>query len=228
MKWEGLRLTLMIVAIIALLVSCVIKPPPPTPVRTVTPLQFISPLNEEDAVISPISSHGKNNGRSLTAMEAFPLAQSHARSWNPEAVFIGILPSRSMQQNLGLPPGELGWFFQFQSPDTGDELFVQIIDNELYGSTVAHPITGELPFTFQTIDMGQIAWDSSDVLNFYLRSEEGKKYTQKYDDAEWDFRLVYLSTYGNPVWSLFDIKRSHTSLLNIDAITGQLTNDPFP
>ncbi|MBN1583807.1 MAG: hypothetical protein JXA89_24080 [Anaerolineae bacterium] len=221
---KALQLGSILIVISILLGACSTNSPVPLPTETVASSLFESPIGSNLTVAPPPEAP---SGRILTAMETLPLAQNQARSWNPEAVLIGVQPSRAMQYNLGLVPGSLGWFYQFQVPSTKRELFVQIVNGELYGATVARPL-GEFDFTFQEIDTAQIALDSTDVLDFYLRSQEGIKYVQKHDDVEWDFRLVYPSTVPNPVWSLYDVEQTGTILLNIDAVTGEITENPLP
>jgi len=130
--------------------------------------------------------------------------------------------------NLGQPPGRLGWFYQFKDTASGDELFVQVLDQELHGSTVAHPLVEELPYTFQPIDLGKVRFDSSAILAQYLDTEDGKAHLSQRQDVEWDFRLVQVNASPNPVWSLFDVQNLGRSLLSIDAATGKSVDDPLP
>ena len=80
----------------------------------------------------------------------------------------------------------------------------------------------------EEIDLAKIAWNSADVLDAFLSSDAGQEYVKKHQDVEWDFRLVHPSTVPNPVWSLYDVEQTGTTLLNIDAVTGEVTRNPLP
>ena len=183
---------------------------PPTPIPT--------PTIEVPSQPTPL-----DDGRFRSAMASYPPAEEKAKAWNPTAVLYEIVPSYTMQRNLGLPPSAPGWFFKFGIPGSPLEYFIQVLDGHVAGSTEAQPILIEpLPYETLPINIKALKVDSSQVLEIFQKEGGGELKKMKID-----YHLVQLKGTPNPVWSLFDDNTSGSPLISIDAVTGEIVPDPF-
>jgi hypothetical protein len=186
-----------------------------TPSSSATPTQMLTPTPSQPATL--------DDGRFRTAMGSYPLAEEKAKAWNPTAVLYEIVPSYTMQRNLGLPPSAPGWFFKFGMPGSPLEYFVQVLDGHVSGSTEAQPILIEpLPYETLPINIKDLKVDSSHVLETIQKARGGELKRIKID-----YHLVHLKGDPNPVWSLYDDNDPGSPLISIDAVTGETVPDPF-
>jgi hypothetical protein len=186
-----------------------------TPSPSATPTKMFTPTPSQPATL--------DDGRFRTAIDSYPPAEEKAKAWNPSAVLYEIVPSYTMQRNLGLPRSTPGWFFKFGIPDSPLEYFVQVLDGHVSGSTEAQPILIEpLPYETLPINIEALKIDSSKVLEIFQKEREGKLKGVKID-----YYLIHLKGTPNPVWSLFDDNDPGSSLISIDAVTGETVPDPF-
>jgi len=178
-----------------------------------------SPLTSPLAQLAPVPDSRKD-----TALEAYPFALARAQQWNPEVVLHGVMPTIQMARNLGLPAVIDGWFFMFKVPGSPVEFYVQIAEGSVLGYTEAQPIMGDqLPYQYDTIDVNQVKLDSRDVLEKFSRTKR-----EVPAGAALDYRLVRLEGQEQPVWTLLAISDTEiTSLLHLDAVTGEEVGDPF-
>jgi hypothetical protein len=163
------------------------------------------------------------------AFQALPIALAKAQEWRKDAVLYQIPRLRQMEKNLSLPQGPLGWFFLFKDPGNPDlEYYVEVIDGSVSGATeVQQIIFGEPPYKFSPIDNSKPVLDSPDVLKIFFE-DQGKKYIEGKGRVELELRLVFLEGMDNPVWSIFNPEQiEDPPLMNIDAVTGETTEDPF-
>jgi len=181
-----------------------------------------NPLSSTSYPLNSIDKHGQ------TAFEAYPRAKEEAFRWNEEAILYQIPPTRLMESNLGLGgKGPAGWFFMFKTPDSPVEFYIEIVDGALYGKTEAQPILFEEPsYRLKPIDLDDNILDSDMALEAYFRNG-GEKYFSKHPDVNIDYRLIHLEGADHPVWSIFDSADLVNALIHIDAVTGQVTQDPF-
>ena len=169
------------------------------------------------------------DGRDMSAVDAFYVAQEKALAWNPRAVLFEIPASRVMQRNLGLPTtGPAGWFFMFQEPGSPVEFYIQVVEGKVYGSTEAQPIIiGDPPFTYLPLALSKLPISNVDAFRIFLKNN-GQEYVADHAPVDFDYRLVHLKGVPNPVWSIYDtLSAGESALLHIDAVTGDLANDPF-
>ncbi len=189
-----------------------------TPSPSATPTQMFTPT-----VKGPSQPATLDDGRFKTAMASYPPAEEKAKAWNPSAVLYEIVPSYTMQRNLGLPPLAPGWFFKFGIPGSPLEYFVQVLDGHVAGSTEAQPILIEpLPYETLPINIRALRVDSSQVLEVFQKEGGGEPKRTKID-----YHLVHLKGIPNPVWSLYDDNDPGSPLISIDAVTEETVSDPF-
>jgi hypothetical protein len=163
-----------------------------------------------------------------TAFNAYPRAKEDALKWNEHAILYQIPSTRLMEKNLGLSGGgPAGWFFMFKVPGSPVELYVEIVNNKLYGRTEAQPvIIGEPKYKNNPIDLNKELLDSDKALDVYL-NDGGKDYFSTHKNVDLDYRLVYLEGTNDPIWSIFDASDLATPLYDVDAVTGKKTQDPY-
>ncbi len=135
-----------------------------------------------------------------------------------------------METNLTLPKGPSGWFFMFMDPTDGSsvEYYIEVDKDGVIGKTEAqHIYNGKPPYILLPIDMSKKLLDSPDVFQIYLKNG-GDQYIKGKGRVEIDFQLVRLENMENPVWSIFDTADPVAPpLINVDAVTGKVVNDPF-
>lgn len=166
-----------------------------------------------------------DDDRDFTAKESYPMAQREAVAWHDDAVLYAIMPSYAMAQNLGVDFGdEPGWVFKFGRPEGRMELFVHIAGGEVRSIVQAHPVYLEPPPELLPIDMEHIPLDSPQVLEFFV-AQDGLQYLAQHSDARLDYELLHLTGIANPVWTLWDDSTAQ-ALLHVDAVTGEMTQDP--
>ena len=189
-----------------------------TPSPSAPPTQMLTPTTKAPSQSAPL-----DDGRFRAAMASYPPAEEKAKAWNPTAVLYEIVPSYTMQRNLGLPPSAPGWFFKFGIPGSPLEYFVQVLDGHVAGSTEAQPILIEpLPYETLPINIRALKVDSSQVLEVFQKEGGGELKRTKID-----YHLVHLKGTPNPVWSLFNDNDPGSPLISIDAVTGETVSDPF-
>lgn len=192
---------------------------------TETETPFVSPISTTifDSPLAKLS----DNSRTLSAFNSFELAQARAQVWNPQYVWYGIMPSKLMQENLGIPVTGRGWFFRFGLEENSLEYYVQVENGQVNGSTEAQPILVEsLPYELLPIDMGELEIDSTQVLDTFALNG-GAEYFEEHPAAKLDYRLLHVKGTPNPVWSLFDLTNLTQPLINVDAKTGAIVAAPF-
>jgi hypothetical protein len=170
-----------------------------------------------------------NDNRSETAFQALPVALAYAKAnWNKDAELYEIPALRMMEKNLGYPPSLPGWFYMFQVPNSPLEYYIEVQDNQVAGHTEAQPVViGQRAFTRQPIGDTQKLLDSDAVLELYLQSG-GKEYLASHPKAEIDYRLDFIKGTDHPVWSIYDVSdMTQPPLVNYDAVTGKVTDDPI-
>jgi len=202
--------------------GCKVNPSPVPTAAYNSPITFQSPITA-----SPLPGIvTAEPGRLLAALESFTIAQRQAKEWNPNALWIAIMPTTIVASNLGLPLGAEGWFFKFELADSPVEYFIHVGDGIITGSSEAQPLV-EPSYQLVPLEFSSLKVDSKDVLATFLESEAGQEYVGRNNSPRWDYRLVHLEGTQNPVWSLFDAANITVSLINIDAITGEIVDDPF-
>jgi hypothetical protein len=200
------------------LVACqVVSPEPSTPfVSPVLTTIFESPQTELPQV-----------GRALPAIGSFEAAMQAARLWNTQSAWYGIMPSKLMQGNLGIPTTGLGWFFRFGLEENTLEYYVHVEKGKVTGTTEAQPIlTQPLPYKLLAIEISEITIDSTQVLEIYMQNG-GEQYFAQHPGTKLDFRLLHVEGSPHPVWSLLDTVNPNEPLINIDAATGEIVANPF-
>lgn len=199
----------------------------PEAVGTTAPTTaYDSPIGPGSPIATPANQAVWDSGRRYSALESLPAATRYAEHWNPEAMWVAIFPTTMVSSNLGLPLGAEGWFFKFELPNSPVEYFVHVEDGEVTGASEAQPLI-EPPFDLLPLDTSTLQIDSNAVLSLFLSSERGKGYVTAGQSHEWEYRLVRLDGMDNPVWSLFNPGDLSTPLINVDATTGEIVEDPF-
>jgi hypothetical protein len=169
-----------------------------------------------------------DDGRSATALTAYPIAEAQAEKWNAEAILYQIPVTRLMEKNLGLPSDMPGWFFMFKVPDSPVEYYVKVVEGRVLGVIEAQPIViGEASYTYLPIDLATLPIGNDAALGLYMENG-GNDYLALHPRLILDYRLVHLEGQPNPVWSIFDASNiDQPPLFNVDARTGQSVADPF-
>ena len=186
---------------------------------------FASPLSTT-VLQSPLGSP-TGEGRDVSALGSFGIAQERAKQWNAKSVWHGIMPTSMMEKNLGIPAMGRGWFFRFGQEENTLEYYVLVDNLKIRGTTEAQPILVEpLPYELLSIGLEEIKVDSPQVLERY-KENGGKAYLESHPNATLDYRLLHVKGTPNPVWSLFDAQDLKTPLLSVDAKTGEVVGDPF-
>lgn len=165
-----------------------------------------------------------------SAFLALPVAMEEAKKWRPNAVIMQIPRLRQMENNLTLPEGPSGWFFSFMDTDGSSvELYVEVIGLEVAGKNEVQQLypNGEPPFKLVPIDLTKKLIEHKDAFKIFLESN-GNDYIKGKGRVELDFQLLQLEGMDNPVWSIFNTADLDAPpLINIDAVTGELVEDPF-
>jgi hypothetical protein len=170
------------------------------------------------------------DGHDSTALEAYAVAETRAKQWNKDAVLYQIPPTRSMVRNLGLPLDavEKGWFFMFKVPGSPVEYYIAVAEGKLAGAIEAQPITlGEPVYKDQPINLAELPIQNSNVMQIFLE-KGGKEYLATHPNPQFEFRLISIEGNPNPIWSLYDFNDPVTTLIHIDAVTGEEVEDPLP
>jgi hypothetical protein len=187
---------------------------------------YNSPIAPASPLATPTAPVAPEPGRRLSALQSLAIAQQQAEIWDSSARWVAIMPTTLVASNFGFPLGAEGWFFKFDLPDSPVEYFIHISDGTVTGASEAQPLI-EPPYRLVPLDPSTLKIDSDFVAPAFLRSDRGKEHLEAEQSHYWDYRLVHLEGMDNPVWSLFDADEIATSLINIDAVTGQVVQDPF-
>lgn len=194
-------------------------------ISTKPPTPFISPVLTT-AFESPINNLF-DGIPATTAFQSYEIARAKAHEWNANAVWHGIMPSSLMERNFGIPASGGGWFFRFGLQENSLEYHVQVKNGEVSGTTEAQPILMEpLPYELMSIDINELVVDSTQVLEIFWEND-GDQYLKEHPESKLNYRLLHIKGLPNPVWSLFDSADLNNSLINIDARTGAIVDDPF-
>lgn len=167
----------------------------------------------------------------VTAFQELPVAEQEAKKWKPNASLVQIPRLRQMETNIGLPKGPNGWFYTFVDTNSGSsvELYIEVIDGKMAGKTEVQQLFkgGNPPYKLLPIDSSKKLLDSNEAFQIFL-DNMGNDYVKGRGQVEIDLQLVYLEGTQNPIWSIFDTADlSSPPLISIDAVTGELVNDPF-
>jgi hypothetical protein len=222
--------------LLVLLVACVQSPEPQTFVTTPVPAtagaqqesaQSPYPGPEQTAgaaypAPTPDPS-ASADGRRLTALESYQLAQEEAaQNYDQAARLYAIVPSEIMLGNLGGPPVLPGWFYRFKIPGQQREFIVQVVDGNVTGTTLAESIEEPRPAELP-LDVEQIQIDSDDVLERF--AEVAAQRDLQTEGVTYDLELVNLEGGDGPVWSVVD-PRTRSWIYSVDAVTGEEVPDP--
>ncbi|MGQ9554599.1 MAG: hypothetical protein ACUVWR_10845 [Anaerolineae bacterium] len=182
-----------------------------------------SPATATPAFVSPISplpytrrGLPLSSGRSATALSSYSLAEATAKQWSSDAYFLGIMPSWIMERNLPMLPAKAGWFYRFGHPADTLELYVQVADGAVTGSTEAQAIRFD-DFKPTPLDRATVKLDSSDVRQIYLDSLNGGQAS----DDNLDYALQFDANLNKPVWFIYDLARGEEAVMAVDAATGE-------
>ncbi|MEI7643891.1 MAG: hypothetical protein WCJ55_06390 [Chloroflexales bacterium] len=142
-------------------------------------------------------------GRLIGAIDSIAIAQSVTQTkFDPNAKLYAIVPSHVMILNLGSPPVLPGWFYRFKVAGSPREFIVQVVNDNVTGTTEVEPIEQSKPLELP-IDLTAIKITSDQV--FASFTQKAPSLGLKVDDLKsYDLELVNLEGTSGPIWNVFD------------------------
>lgn len=160
-----------------------------------------------------------------TAFSEYPIAASFVKEkWNQDAILYAIPDTLIMQQNLGHPGTNTGWFYMFKVGGETLEYYVYVDEGTVQGSTEAQPIIiGNPPPKDMPLPELSSMIDSLQAFEIFLNNGGSDKVSEA-DRGAIRMSLVNLVADGFPSWNVYylDSTGENQIKLKINAITGDI------
>ena len=161
--------------------------------------------------------------RSMTAAQAFPIAQKEARVWRKDAQWYEVVPYTSMERAFAIPLADAkpSWFFRFFSPGGQSEYVVEVVDGKVVGSNETilpdyiEPPVAEL----QALGDKWTVMDNTALLEKYLQKEDNL--LAEFPSMFVDYRLAQPQGQAHPLWTLYNAQNLTKPIFVVDAVTGE-------
>jgi len=165
--------------------------------------------------------------RSTTAAQSFPMAHERAQAWSPDALWYGVVPYTSIERAFALPLDDArpSWHYRFASPDGSREYIVEVLGNEVLGSTETRlPDYIEPPIA--KLDPLPTSWegliDSSAAVEHYHALEDSL--LKRSPSMFLDYRLSQPKGSPFPIWELYNARSRSKPMVVLSARDGEVVS----